>query len=92
MRYIGATNRFVSTPFLIEGLVIGAVSGALAYGFQYLIYKYMMLGLIGQYEIFSILPFNDVKNVLIIGFIAIGVATGFVGSLISLKKYNQENT
>ena len=92
MRYIGATNRFISTPFLIEGLVIGAVSGALAYGFQYLIYKYMMLGLVGQYEIFSILPFNEVKNILIIGFIIIGVVTGFVGSLISLKKYNQENT
>ncbi len=92
MRYIGATNRFVSTPFLIEGLVIGAVSGALAFGLQYLIYKYMMLGLVGQYEIFSILPFNEVKNILIIGFIVIGVATGFVGSLISLKKYNQENS
>lgn len=91
MRYIGATNRFVSTPFLIEGLVIGAVSGGLAFGLQYLIYKYMMLGLVGQYEIFSILPFNEVRDILVIGFIVIGIATGFVGSLISLKKYNQEN-
>ncbi len=91
MRYIGATNRFVSTPFLIEGLVIGAVSGGLAFGLQYLIYKYMMLGLVGQYEIFSILPFADVKEILIIGFVVIGIATGFIGSLISLKKYNQEN-
>ena len=91
MRYIGATNTFISIPFLIEGLVIGAVSGGLAYGLQYLIYKYMMLGLVGQYEIFSILPFADVKNILIIGFIVIGVVTGFIGSLISLKKYNQEN-
>ncbi len=92
MRYIGATNTFVSIPFLIEGLVIGGVSGGLAYGLQYLIYKYMMLGLIGQYEIFSILPFSEVRGILIIGFIIIGVATGFVGSLISLKKYNQENS
>ena len=91
MRYIGATNRFVSTPFLVEGLVIGAVSGGLAFGLQYLIYKYMMLGLVGQYEIFSILPFADVKEILIIGFVVIGIATGFIGSLISLKKYNQEN-
>ena len=91
MRYIGATNLFISIPFLIEGLIIGGVSGGLAYGLQYLIYKYMMLGLVGQYEIFSILPFADVKNILIIGFILIGVVTGFIGSLISLKKYNQEN-
>lgn len=92
MRYIGATNLFISTPFLIEGLVIGGISGALAFGLQYLIYKYMMLGLVGQYEIFSILPFSKVNGILIIGFIAIGVVTGFVGSLISLKKYNQENS
>ncbi len=91
MRYIGATNLFISIPFLIEGLVIGAVSGGLAFGLQYLIYKYMMLGLVGQYEIFSILPFAEVKNILIIGFIIIGLVTGFIGSLISLKKYNQEN-
>lgn len=91
MRYIGATNLFISIPFLIEGLVIGGVSGGLAYGLQYLIYKYMMLGLVGQYEIFSILPFADVKDILILGFIVIGVVTGFIGSLISLKKYNQEN-
>ena len=91
MRYIGATNLFISIPFLIEGLVIGAVSGGLAFGLQYLIYKYMMLGLVGQYEIFSILPFAAVKNILIIGFIIIGLVTGFIGSLISLKKYNQEN-
>jgi cell division transport system permease protein len=91
MRHIGATNTFISTPFLIEGLTIGALSAAIAYGVQYLIYKYLMLELIDQYEIISILPYADVKNIVIIGFIAIGVATGFVGSLISLKKYNQEN-
>lgn len=92
MRYIGATDSFISTPFMIEGLVIGAISGGLAFGLQYLIYKYMMLGLVGQYEIFSILPFAEVRDVLIIGFIVIGIVTGFVGSLISLKKYNQENS
>ena len=90
MRHIGATNLFVSTPFLMEGLAIGAISGGIAYAVQYLIYKYLILGLVDQYEIISILPFSDIKNIIIIGFIAIGVATGFVGSLISLKKYNKE--
>lgn len=90
MRHIGATNLFVSTPFLMEGLAIGAISGGIAYAVQYLIYKYLILGLVDQYEIISILPFADVKNVVILGFITIGVVTGFVGSLISLKKYNKE--
>lgn len=92
MRYIGATNFFVSTPYLIEGLAIGAISAGIAYGVQYVIYKYLMLELVDQYEIISILPYADVKGIIIIGFIAVGVITGFVGSLISLKKYNQENS
>lgn len=92
MRYIGATNTFISTPFLIEGLVIGAISAGAAFGIQYLIYKYLMLDLINeQYKMISILPFGDIKNIIIIGFVAIGVATGFIGSLISLKKYNREH-
>ena len=92
MRYIGATNFFVSMPYLIEGLAIGAISAGIAYGVQYVIYKYLMLELVDQYEIISILPFADVKGIVVIGFIAVGVITGFVGSLISLKKYNQENS
>lgn len=91
MRHIGATNLFISTPFLIEGLFIGAISAGIGYLGQYLIYKYLILGLADQYEIISILPFNNVRNVIIIGFIAVGVITGFVGSLISLKKYNKEH-
>ncbi|MBE6701198.1 MAG: ABC transporter permease [Ruminococcaceae bacterium] len=92
MRYIGATSTFISRPFLIEGLVIGIISAASAFGVQYLIYKYLMLELIDQYEIISILPFSDVAYVTILGFVAIGIATGFAGSIISLKKYNQENS
>lgn len=91
MRHIGATAFFVSSPFLLEGLAIGAISGGLAYAVQCLIYKYLILGLVDQYQIVSILPFDQVKSVIIIAFIIIGVATGFVGSLISLKKYNKEH-
>ena len=90
MRHIGATNTFVSLPFLLEGLTIGAISAGIAYAVQFLIYKYLMLGLADQYEIISILPFNEVQNIVIIGFVAIGIITGVTGSFISLKKYNKE--
>lgn len=91
MRYIGATNLFISFPFLIEGLVIGIVSAALSFGAQYLLYKYLMLELIGQYEVITIIPFADLQYYLIAGFAVIGIVTGFIGSIISLKKYNKEN-
>ena len=90
MRHIGATNTFVSLPFLLEGLTIGAISAGIAYAVQFLIYKYLMLGLADQYEIISILPFNEMQSIVIIGFAAIGIVTGVTGSFISLKKYNKE--
>ncbi len=91
MRYIGATDFFISFPFLVEGLIIGFLSAGIGFGLQYLLYKYLMLELIGQYDIISILPFSSVMYYLIAAFAVIGIATGFVGSLISLKKYNKEN-
>ncbi len=91
MRYIGATDLFISIPFLIEGLIIGFLSAGIGFGVQYLLYKYLMYELIGQYDIISILPFSDIQYYLIAAFAIIGIATGFTGSLISLKKYNKEN-
>ena len=91
MRYIGATDLFISIPFLIEGLVIGIIAAALAFGGQFLLYKYLMLELIGQYEIITIIPFEELQMFVIISFAIVGVAMGFIGSIISLKKYNKEN-
>ena len=91
MRYIGATDLFISIPYLIEGLIIGIVSALLAFGAQYLLYEYLMIDLIGKYEIITIIPFAQIRSIIIIGFAAVGIAMGFVGSIISLKKYNKEN-
>ncbi len=91
MRYVGATDFFISFPFLIEGLIIGFLSAGVGFGVQYLLYKYLMLELIGQYDIITIIPFADIMYYLIAAFALIGIATGFIGSLISLKKYNKEN-
>ena len=91
MRHIGATNRFVSTPFLMEGLAIGIIAATVAFIVQYFIYKYLILGLAEQYEIISLVAFSTVRNTLIGAFALIGIATGVIGSYISLKKYNKEH-
>lgn len=92
MRYIGATNAFISVPFLIEGLAIGLASAVIAYPVQFLINKYFILGLVDQFKIISVMPFGEVSRILAIGFAVIGICTGFLGSYISLKRYNQENS
>ena len=87
MRYVGATNWFISLPFVVEGIIIGLLSSGLAYLVQYYMYKYVQKLVLSDINMVTIIPFADVKQVLLIGFIAIGVLTGVIGSSFSLRKY-----
>ena len=87
MRYVGATNSFVRAPFVIEGVVIGLVSAAIALGIEYYLYTQVISGVIRQYEAIVIAPFTDYLLVLSIAFAFIGVFAGLFGSVISIRKY-----
>ena len=86
MRYIGATKNFITVPFIIEGMLIGLVSGGLAYAIERLLYT-RISDSIKLDNIISIIPFSDISLMMIAGFLAIGVVTGVIGSCISLRKY-----
>lgn len=87
MRYVGATNSFVRAPFVIEGVVIGLVSAAIALGIEYYLYTQVISGVIRQYQAIVIAPFTDYLLVLSVAFAAIGVFAGLFGSVISIRKY-----
>ncbi len=87
MRYVGATNSFVRAPFVIEGVVIGIVSAAIALGIEYYLYTQVISGVIRQYQAIIIAPFTDYLLALSIAFAAIGVFAGLFGSVISIRKY-----
>ena len=87
MRYVGATKWFITTPFVIEGIIIGAVSSVIAYGIEYFLYRavYNTIGL--NYGMIDIVPFTDIYKLLLAGFVAVGVITGIIGTSISLSKH-----
>ena len=87
MRYVGATNRFVVTPFIIEGILIGLISSVVAFGIQYYLYSSVITDIVVSYGIGSVSPFKD--SVFLVGgtFIAIGLFAGIIASGISVKKY-----
>lgn len=89
MRYVGGTGFFVSVPFYIEGLIIGAVSGGAGYGILYYLYKYFMVELLGDYKIVSVIPFVQIAYPLLSLFMVVGVLAGFLGCAFSLRKYNK---
>lgn len=86
MKSVGATNAFVRFPFAVEGMVLGLLSGGLSYGVIYYLYTKLaenvsfgpMLGLVS---------FSNVWLVLLVGFLAAGLLTGVLGSVISMSKY-----
>ena len=87
MRYIGATNFFMTTPFIIEGVIIGLVSAGIGYVLQSTLYNAIQNAMSGEYKMIAVAPFADVQMAILLGFIIIGVLAGTVGSGISLRRY-----
>ena len=87
MRYIGATNFFMTTPFIIEGIIIGLISAGLAYVLQSVLYNAIFNAMSGEYKMIAVAPFTDVQSYILLGFVVIGVVAGMVGSGISLRRY-----
>ena len=87
MRYIGATDWFVILPFIFEGILIGLVSSGLAYLVEWYMYGYVVSMIGDNFNMLTILSFNDIRAMLAIAFVGIGVVTGIIGSTISTRRY-----
>lgn len=87
MKYCGATNRFIVTPFVIEGLLIGLFSAAVAFGLQYYTYSYVLADIFKEYGIGTTGEFGVYMPVIVISFTAIGLLAGTIGSSMCIKKY-----
>lgn len=87
MRYVGATNFFIAAPFVVEGVIIGLVSSGIAYGIQYYMYKYVQKMVLTDINMVSLLNFSDIWYYFLAGFLIIGIFTGVIGSLMSMRKY-----
>ena len=90
MKYVGATNWFIRGPFLVEGILIGVISAAIALAITYLVYNQIVDIIADQvYQMLS-MPMVPV-NFLIFNFawifLALGVSIGPCGSIISMRKF-----
>lgn len=91
MKYIGATDFFVRSPFVVEGILIGAVGSALPLVIVYVLYNKVIEFVVERFAVLSnILNFLTVGQVfatLIPVSIIIGVGIGFLGSFITVRKH-----
>lgn len=87
MRYVGATNSFIVTPFVFEGVIIGAVASILAFVIDTYVYNYIDSTAFADLQVIEILDYSTVALPMAAGFLAVGIITGIIGSVVSLTKY-----
>lgn len=91
MKYIGATDFFVRSPFVIEGIFIGMIGSFIPLVAVYFIYNEAMMYVAKRFPTLSqLLEFLPVENVfvnLVPVCIGIGVGIGFIGSYTTVRKH-----
>jgi cell division transport system permease protein len=93
MRYVGATSGFIKTPFFVEGMFIGILAGTAAWGLTWVIYNSIFslfesdLTVWQMFGFFNLIPFDDIKWIVLAINCAAGAFLGAVGTIISMGKY-----
>ena len=90
MRYIGATNKFIKKPFVVEGAIIGIVSAVISFILISLAYvlAYARLPKIGSsLGVFGFLPYSTLWYKILAIYVVVGLFIVVFGSAISIKKY-----
>lgn len=86
MKSVGATNGFIRVPFVVEGIILGIVSGGLAVALLYLLYQ-KMVSLIANLAVFQAINIHPYLPWMILIFMGIGALFGTLGSMISMGRY-----
>ena len=91
MKYIGATDFFVRSPFVIEGMLIGLIGAAIPLGLIYVVYNVVLEYVTDRFNmlssLLSFLAVEEIFNVLVPVSLGIGVGIGFLGSIVTVRKH-----
>ena len=90
MRYIGATNKFIKKPFIIEGAIMGVVSALISFMLISIAYVviYARIPKVGSsLGVFGFIPYTKLWLPILAIYVVLGLFIGILGSSISIKKY-----
>ncbi len=91
MKYVGATDFFVKSPFVFEGVLIGLFGAVIPLVILFFVYRAILEYIVEQFTIiantFTFLPIWNVFGVLIPVSLIIGAGIGLIGSLIATGKH-----
>ena len=91
MKYIGATDFFVRSPFVIEGMMIGVIGSLIPVGIIYVLYnkiiEYIMIKFSILTRLLAFLPVETIFKTLLPASVILGVGIGFLGSIVTVRKH-----
>ena len=91
MKYIGATDFFVRSPFVVEGILIGLIGAAFPLGFIYTIYNVILNYVTERFpqltQLLSFVKVEEIFNVLAPVSLGLGVGIGFLGSIVTVRRH-----
>ena len=89
MKMVGASNSFIRFPFIVEGLILGLLGGAIAFFVQWGLYSLvtdkLMTSLIGT--LVSVIAFDVLLWPMLAIFLGIGLVVGVFGSSVAIRNY-----
>ena len=89
MKSVGATSLFICWPFMIEGIIIGLISGGISLGLTVLVEHFEGGAMTSLLEMFgsTAIDFGAYLPLLSAAYIVSGVVISSFGSLVSIRKY-----
>ena len=95
MKYMGATQSFIRTPFVVEGMSLGVMSAVISWIAVSIAYSvaYRYLPKVGEeLGVFGFVGYSEMWSTILIAFVGLGVLMGVLGSLIATRRYLKECT
>ncbi len=92
MKYVGATDGFIKLPFFVEGCFVGISAGVAAWGLTWFVYDSIFMLFtnnmtLEMFGFFNLIPFGEVRWILLAACCLAGALMAVVGTLISMGKY-----
>lgn len=89
MRSVGATNGFIRSPFVIEGVITGVIGSIIPvaltiWGYFFLYNRTGGVVISSMFHLVSPIPFVLILSGILLG---IGIVVGFIGSYLSVTRY-----
>ena len=87
MKFVGATDWFIRWPFVIEGIIIGAVGSLASSVILYFAYNGVFKWIVSSMFIVNLVQPQFVLTTLLACFVGGGIVVGAIGSIFALRKF-----